>query len=464
MKTIITRKQYLFLFSFFLLLLLACGQSPEDARRELGQMNIEYSEASFLKCAERGDVLAVKLFLASGIDPNIKGNDGMTPLLIAAREGRENVISLLLQKGADLNAREIENGFNAILFAAGSGNLNAVNLLLSKGANLTDVSKTGHTLLMRAVLIGNNVELIKYLIGKGVDVNAKDIDGDTALLKSMNLFSRNIDIVKLLLGSGVDVNATNKNGNTALIEVTALISDKSNDIIELLLKSGAKVNAANNKGSTALHEGVGHLIVGLPYRIQSVDILLKYGANPNIENNNGETPMGLLGVFQREINLKYEFKQMVNNLIDKLKKAAIASPLDLTVQDILKIKYGVIEICKVGKKNIWGDKIVQFNNKRVLTITNQFVHFGKYIKDFDDDIVLIYERSEGSRFYEEMYYLLTIRKDKSFTVSKKFGNGESYKDIIIRDDNIFIIFPAYKLFERKSEKWVYKNSKLEKVK
>jgi hypothetical protein len=87
MKTLNFKNTLFFLIASFLILLLACGKSPEDARKELGQMNIEYSEASFLKCSERGDILAVKLFLASGMGPNIKDKDGMTPLMKAASNG-----------------------------------------------------------------------------------------------------------------------------------------------------------------------------------------------------------------------------------------------------------------------------------------------------------------------------------------------------------------------------------------
>lgn len=478
MKTFNRNKPQFFLLIYISLLLLACGKSPEDARKELGQMNIEYSEASFIKCAERGDSLAVKLFLDSGMDPNIKNLSGMTPLLIAARSGRENVISILLQKGANLNAKDKEFGHNAILFAAESGNLNAVKLLLSRGGNLTDISNSGQTILMRAVLLDNNIDLIKYLLDNGLNINAKDEDGYTPLLQSIITFKRNIDIVKLLLDSGADINATDKNGDTALMKALIGVSDqKSIDVMEILLKSGMNVNATNKKGNTALHECSSGIIFGLPDRVNIANMLLKYGANPNIENNDGETPIDILENYQREINLKFEVRQIIGNLKDNLKKAAVVSPLHLIVEDRLNVKYGVVELCKIGKKP-FGNMIIQFNNKHVLTVTKHGYDFRfgfkKYFKDFEDDVVLIYEGSETAHFSEGYYKLLTIKKDGSFTLSQQFGNGEEYKEIIIGENNMLIIFPDVvphrgrilspeQWGKRNEKKWVYKNGKVEKV-
>ncbi|HYV07852.1 MAG TPA: hypothetical protein VFB82_24885, partial [Blastocatellia bacterium] len=49
--------------------LLACGgMTPESARKELGQMNIQYNEGAFIDAARNGDALAVDLFVKAGMD------------------------------------------------------------------------------------------------------------------------------------------------------------------------------------------------------------------------------------------------------------------------------------------------------------------------------------------------------------------------------------------------------------
>lgn len=449
-----TFKQALFyLFTLFSVLLLACEQSPENARRELGKLNIEYSEASFVTCAERGDFLAVKLFLQSGMNPNVKDGNAMTPLMAAAKSGRENVVSLLLQKGADINAKHSERGYNAILFASVSGNLNTVKLILSKGANINDVGKNGDTPLMIAVLMANNIELVKYFIENGAAINAKDNDGNTPLLHSLNMFSRNIDIIKLLLASGADINATDKNNNIALMEVlTGQTTQQSIGIMELLIKSGIKVNAENKKGETALYLCVTGLPFGTQYTLRAMQILLEHGANPNIENLNGDTPIKYIEkLYVRDSKLQYE-------LVNLLKKAATAYPPYILEKKRLNIKYGVIKICTKGRR---GPEFIQVNDEHVFT-ASEWLGFDQYFKEFDDDIVLVWENRGASLV---IYRLLTIRKDGSFSITQEFGNGAENKEITIKDNTIFITFPSYERYSHsiKSQKWAYKNSKLEKM-
>ena len=83
-----------------ILSLSACGQSPEDARKELGKMNIPYSEDSFIQSSANGDMMAVKLFLAAGM--NVNAGDGGA-LGKSAEQCRIEVVKTLLDAGADIN-------------------------------------------------------------------------------------------------------------------------------------------------------------------------------------------------------------------------------------------------------------------------------------------------------------------------------------------------------------------------
>jgi hypothetical protein len=110
----------------------ACGDQ-ESARMKLGQMNIEYSEASFVDRAFKGDILAVKLFIECGMDVNAKNPEGLTPLMAAVAGKRMEVVKMLLEKNADVNAAGAK-GFTALAIAHLSGNEEAAKLLLAKGA------------------------------------------------------------------------------------------------------------------------------------------------------------------------------------------------------------------------------------------------------------------------------------------------------------------------------------------
>jgi len=77
--------------------LLAHSKSQLDARKELGQMNIQYSPEVFVESAANGDVLAVTLFLEAGMNVNEKhGDSGMTALIAAASKGRTEVVRIVI--------------------------------------------------------------------------------------------------------------------------------------------------------------------------------------------------------------------------------------------------------------------------------------------------------------------------------------------------------------------------------
>ena len=79
-------RRALFLGLLLTVVLFAEGwsQGPEEARAQLQQMGVEYNEASFIQRATRGDLAAVRLFLAAGMNPNAKDALGRTALIWAA--------------------------------------------------------------------------------------------------------------------------------------------------------------------------------------------------------------------------------------------------------------------------------------------------------------------------------------------------------------------------------------------
>lgn len=108
-----------------------------------------------------------------------KSDDGLTALMLAARDGHKETAWLLIHGGANLEAGN-ENGSTALMFAAHGGKATVAVQLLEAGANVNHVNVQGHTALMSAAANGfrNTAEqLLKF----NADVNAKDKDGNTAL-------------------------------------------------------------------------------------------------------------------------------------------------------------------------------------------------------------------------------------------------------------------------------------------
>src|SRR5271156_4951825 len=88
----------LLLFSF--LLFPSHAKTPQEARNELAQMNITYSEDTFFEYILDGKTDLVKLFLSAGIDPNAKNKHGITALTLASSNKHPDIVTLLKKAGA----------------------------------------------------------------------------------------------------------------------------------------------------------------------------------------------------------------------------------------------------------------------------------------------------------------------------------------------------------------------------
>lgn len=87
-----------------------------------------YNEVTPLNAAiAKGDVEAVKKFIEYGADVNDKSN-GMSPLMLAARYNKVEIIKILLANGANLKTKD-ERGFNALKHAELSNATEAIQLL-----------------------------------------------------------------------------------------------------------------------------------------------------------------------------------------------------------------------------------------------------------------------------------------------------------------------------------------------
>jgi ankyrin repeat protein len=120
----------------------------------------------------------VWLFLSACI---VSAQEDLTSeLMAAAGNGETAEVKTLLDRGANVNARD-SYGFTALIFAAKSGNSSTVRLLLTRGADVNAKSKLlGYTALMNAAAFGNE-EMVGALIAQGAVVNVRNDDGVTAL-------------------------------------------------------------------------------------------------------------------------------------------------------------------------------------------------------------------------------------------------------------------------------------------
>jgi ankyrin repeat protein len=130
--------------------------------------------------ANEGDLAGVQAELDKGADVNAKEvGDKWTPLHNAALDGHREIAELLIANGADVNAKD-KWGSAPLHFAAGNGHTQTAELLIANGADMNVKDKWGSTPLHFAAVHGH-AQTAELLIANGADVNAKDTLGRTPL-------------------------------------------------------------------------------------------------------------------------------------------------------------------------------------------------------------------------------------------------------------------------------------------
>lgn len=198
------------------LCLSGCGQSQESARRELAALKKDFTASEFLSSAVEGDTTAVALFLKAGMKADATDATDATALMLATAKKQSEVVKLLLENGANPNAKynnKSERGLTALLTASVGGPTDIVEMLLNRGADPNLASESGMTPLMLACSTGHD-EIVPLLLHKGADVNSSDNGGRTALMYAT--LQHDPRIVEMLLAKGADVHATTRKGATAL--------------------------------------------------------------------------------------------------------------------------------------------------------------------------------------------------------------------------------------------------------
>ena len=133
------------MFNFTVMVLLAmllagCGrETPEEAKDKLEKMKVQQSPEALLASTktEKSEKVA-ELLVAAGVDPNAHQKNGMTVLMSAVFNGQEDVVKVLLEKGADVKLNAA--GYNALSLSVERGNKAIVKMLLAAGADPKDAS------------------------------------------------------------------------------------------------------------------------------------------------------------------------------------------------------------------------------------------------------------------------------------------------------------------------------------
>ena len=166
-----------------------------------------------------------------------------------------------------------------LVAAAKAGNLELVQILVEAGADIDacEDDEYGHSNLHWAAIKGY-YDMALYLIKKGANVNIKNKKYGTPLTSS--IYNGHDYISFLLINNGADINSPCDKNFTPLM----LAVKRTCRIVDALIESGADINAQNDLGDTAFH-----IAARAGSNIVLNKLIYSGRINPNIKNKKGET-------------------------------------------------------------------------------------------------------------------------------------------------------------------------------
>ena len=158
-----------------------------------------------------------------------------------------------------------------------------IKLLLSKGADVNAKTDSNMTPLHHAVL-SNKIENIKLLLANKANVKAPGFEGDTPL----HLVTSK-EAAEILLASGADIEANGSAFRTPLLR--AIESEKSVELIEFLINRSANVLAVGGGRNNALHYAASAPLASDEWQRQVTELLIAHKVDMNVKNEAGDTPL-----------------------------------------------------------------------------------------------------------------------------------------------------------------------------
>lgn len=237
------------------------------------------NETPLHTAARTGNLKVAQILIENGADIDAKDDYGVTPLDLSIDEGHKEFAKYLIDKGADLYPVTLVQGVRSpVLTAVMENDIATLKLLLQKGAIPDTRDRWNRTPLYYA-LYDNNPEISTLLMSAGVCLTEAE-RRDRELIGK--ILGKNCSkTVSLFLKNGFNPNLRNKEDGDYLIHLAV----KNPEALEALIMAGAKVNVRNKIGRTPLFIAMGSC------NVRSANILLKHGAKKFTTDNNGKTPL-----------------------------------------------------------------------------------------------------------------------------------------------------------------------------
>ena len=276
------------------------------------KIGLQYQRDLLHQEAIIGEEEAVKMLLLRGFDIDEQDEDKNTALHLAAREGKDDIVNLLLSVGANSNIKNSMRQDPSAL-ARTSRIRNAIEVY-----NMIDPGVQKMDYLFRRAVSAGQLDLVQIFISRGINVEKSDNDKTTPLHLAVR--NQNFNVANTLIEKCGNISQKDGNGNTAL---HLAVENENDEIVKLLVKYDINTECKNLDGNTALHLAVqrNNEVV--------VRILGELVQNFDVKNHDRNTALHLAVEKENEEIVKY-LTEKTKNI--ETKNARNNTPLHLAIK------------------------------------------------------------------------------------------------------------------------------------
>lgn len=250
---------------------------------KLNSLSAEQKSKLLFKYAYEGNLKMVKAIINSEgakVDVNAKDKDYNTALMYAIKGGDKDVVEFLAKR-SNLNTVDIME-LTPLHLAVRKNRIDLVAVLVDNGASIGILGPENRNVMFDAVA-ENNLEMMCALKLNGCDVNIPDKKGTYPLMYATWQTNRQMAMCELLrLGAYID--AYDKQGKNALMH--AILSD-NRSAMDILIKKGININDKDRMGNTAL------MYCAKMGNREGIRVLISKGVNIFAKNSDGKTALDI---------------------------------------------------------------------------------------------------------------------------------------------------------------------------
>ena len=232
-----------------------------------------------------GDIELVKFLIDLGAEvtfPSVLHRFSQwtsNPLAEAARSGNVELVEYLISKGADIHCDKRDQ--NPLISACSCDRYGVIELLLHHGADIDVQVEFSEFTCMHQACIDDNVEMVRFLLDRGAEINILDCDEQTPLAEAFK--HNDIELLTVLLERGADPDISLIYTPYRWTPLMLAVAEGDTETIELLLQHGAKVDITMIREGANDADGIlitTPLLIACEYgQVDALRLLLEHGAD-----------------------------------------------------------------------------------------------------------------------------------------------------------------------------------------